>query len=62
MPHWDDYLCLFELEAARRNCSTDTGDRLRPGAASPTSSFPWPFGAALLLVALSTMAAALWHS
>lgn len=62
MIHCDYYLCLFELEAARRNCSTDTGDRLRPGAASPAPSFPWPFGAALLLIGLSTMAAALWHS
>jgi hypothetical protein len=61
MLHWDYYLCLLELEAARRNCSADSGESLLPRAASP-AAFPWPFGAALLLIALSTTAAALWHS
>ncbi len=60
MPHWDCYLCLFELEATHTNNPVGRGQRPLQGATSPTP-FPWPLGAALVVLALGTVAATLWH-
>jgi len=57
MLHFDYYLCLMEL--ARRDCSTAGASPENPFVGRPC---PWPFGVALLLVALSTTVAALWQS
>lgn len=62
MVYWDYYyLCLMEIEAARRTSSA-ASDRIPPKVVSSPARLPWPFGVALLVVALGTIAAALWHS